>query len=166
MQKTKQKPMLTSNTPPNKHARHKAYPKQTHHCHQMRHSQKSTTLFKTNELSKPNAPHPNQALHASTKRCEHTNTPCPNLMHQIKGAKLQQKVPCFKKNLNSNWVRDGRGLKTTNSIISLWPKDQKTHKMYINQVHMLSLLVLSLYIVSSKLVEKWQSYTRFSLLGF
>ena len=32
-------------------------------------------------------------------------------------------------NLNSNWVRDGRGLKITNSIRSLWPKDRYDQKI-------------------------------------
>ena len=155
MQKTKQKPMLTSNTPPNKHARHKAYPKQTHHCHQMRHSQKSTKLFKTKELPKPNAPHPNQALHASTKRCEHTNTPCPNLMHQIKGAKLQQKVPCFKKNLNSNWVRDGRGFKDNQfHKIAKTGRSQSLQNVYKSGTYVETFHLGSVYQVSSKLDEK------------
>ena len=53
--------------------------------------------------------------------------------------------PKIKKNLNSKWVCNGRGLKTTNSIRSLWPKDHKPYKMYINQIQLLSLSILSLY---------------------
>ena len=68
------------------------------------------------------------------------------------------------KNLNSNWVRDRGGLRPPIPEMATTERLQTLQNVYKSDTYVESIHFETQYQISSNLVEKWYSNTRFSLL--